>query len=563
MAGGPGKGSRSMRAALHYPDFRRLALSSAVSQVGDWLYNVALAVYVFDRTHSAAWVGAMTLLRLIPYVLFAPLGGMIADRFERRFVLVISDVVRAGLMTVLAFAVALDAPVLSIGLLALATTAAGTAYLPSTLALIPDVVGEDDLASANSLASFIQCVSIVIGPAIGGLLLAVAAPVWSFVANAVTFGLGALLTLRIRTRSRPEPRVAAGDDAPAPTFWSELAAGARVVAHQPVVRVLTSLAVGASFIYGVQTVVLVILAGERVGSSAGDVGFLYGALGLGGLVGAPVASRLAHHPRLGGIALGALGLTSLTIVALIPVEVAAVAFVLVFFAGIGEVVVDVISVTLLQRNLERDVVGRVFGVFDALTVGAMIAGSLIVAPLRNAFGYSGMLVVVAGLAPLLVLLQWRPLVEADRDSAFEYAHLERTVTDLRRVSLFGNMQIAALERLARGAEKERFAVGETILAKGDPANRCYTVLHGRVRVHEPDGDTLATLEEDDFFGEIGLLHETTRTASVTAASDCVLYSIDAGTFRAALDADTAASAVAFEAAGRRLSALGSRSGDGT
>jgi MFS family permease len=562
MAGGGGKGSRGMRAALHYPDFRRLALSSAVSQVGDWLYNVALTVYVFDRTHSAAWVGAMTLLRLIPYVLFAPLGGMIADRFERRMVLVVSDVVRTGVMAVLALAVAFDAPVLSIGLLALLTTAAGTAYLPATLALIPDVVDEDDLASANSVASFIQCVSIVIGPAIGGLLLAVAAPVWSFVANAITFGLGALLSLRIRTRSRPEPRLVETDGAPAPSFSSELAAGARVVADTPVVRVLTSLAVGASFIYGVQTVVLVILAGERVGSSAADVGYLYGALGLGGLVGAPIASRLAHHPRLGGIAFGALGLTALTIAALIPVEVAAVAFALVFLAGMGQVVVDVISVTLLQRNLERDVVGRVFGVFDALTVGAMILGSLIVAPLRNAFGYSGMLIIVAVLAPLLVLIQWRPLVEADRDSAFEYAHLERTVSDLRRVSLFGNLQIAALERLARGAEKERYVVGEPILVKGDPASRCYTVLHGQVRVHQPNGETVATLAEDDFFGEIGLLHETARTASVSAATDCVLYSVDADTFRAALDADTVASAVAFEAAGRRLSALGSRSADG-
>jgi CRP-like cAMP-binding protein len=106
-------------------------------------------------------------------------------------------------------------------------------------------------------------------------------------------------------------------------------------------------------------------------------------------------------------------------------------------------------------------------------------------------------------------------------------------------------------------------VGEPILVKGDPATRCYTVLHGHVRVHEPDGETLAILDEDDFFGEIGLLRDTTRTASVSAATDCVLYSIDAETFRAALDADTAASAVAFEAAGRRLSALGSRSAEGS
>ena len=72
-----------MLAALRHRDFRLLMASAAVSQVGDWLYNVALTVYVYDRTHSTAWIGFVTLLRLLPYVVLAPVGGVVADRYER------------------------------------------------------------------------------------------------------------------------------------------------------------------------------------------------------------------------------------------------------------------------------------------------------------------------------------------------------------------------------------------------------------------------------------------------------------------------------------------------
>jgi MFS family permease len=546
-----------MLTALRHADFRRLIASETVSQVGDWLYNVALAVYVFDRTHSAAWVGAMTLLRLVPYVLFAPFGGVIADRYERRAVLIYSDVLRMIVMGLLAAAVASNAPVILIGLLALATTAAGTAYTPATSAFLPDLVGEADLASANSLDSFVQGISIVVGPGLGALLLALTTPTWCFVVNTATFALGALISLLIRTRSHP--RVIESEEEHRNRFREELSEGARVVRGRGEVRVLISLGIGTQFIYGAQTVILVILAGERVGHDAANVGFLYGALGVGGVIGAPIAARLAQHARIGAVALTALACMSVTIAALIPVHEPLAAAALTLFAGAGQVVVEVISITMLQRNLERDVVGRVFGIEDALSVGAMILGSILVAPLVSGFGFAPMLVMIAALALVPVLVQMRSLVDADRDSAFEWAHRSRIVGDLRRVPLFANLHAAALELLASRATKERFAVGETIIAKGEDAQHCYTVLHGEVavRAEGPTSEIIGTLHEDDFFGEIGLLHHTTRTASVTAATDCVLYAIDADTFAAALDADASVGAVALEVAGRRLSAVGS------
>jgi len=401
----------------------------------------------------------------------------------------------------------------------------------------------------------VQSASIVVGPAIGALLLAVATPTWSFVANAGTFAVGALLTATVATRSRGG--AAADATGTVRRFLAELTGGARVLRESPVVRVLTSLAVGTAFVYGTQTVVLVIVAGERVGHSASSVGVLYVALGLGGLVGAPIGARLAHHPRLGGVALVALGVAAMPVALLWPVHNATLAFVLVTISGVGQVVVDVVTITQLQRTVANEVTGRVFGIVDALTVGGMIVGSLLVAPLRNAFGFGAMLFVVAAAGPALVLAQARSLVAGDRDAELAWSRLRRTVDDLQHVTLFAPLREGALERLARGAVKERFAVGETIVREGERGTTCYAVLHGRVAVRRggPSDEIVATLQETDHFGEIGMLHGVPRTATVTAATDCVLYAIDAETFRAALDADALVASQALEAAATRLSVL--------
>jgi MFS family permease len=544
-----------MLAALRHRDFRLLMSSSAVSQVGDWLYNVALTVYVYDRTHSAAWVGAITLLRLIPHLVLAPVGGVVADRYERRAVLLVSDLLCAAVMTALALAVAGGAPVIVIGLLATATTAAGTAYRPATVAMVPELLDEDELGAGNSLTSLIQSVAIVSGPALGALLLVIAAPVWSFVVNAASFALAALLTARIATRSRPT-RDSDAQTHPVRRFATELAVGARELIDQPVVRVLTSLAAGTAFVYGAQTVVLVLVA-NRLGHGSAGVGILYAALGLGGIIGAALAAGLAHQRRLGGIAFGALVVTSAPMIALAHVDTAGLAFALVTISGIGNVAVDVLTLTLLQRSVDNDIMGRVSGIYFASAIGALIVGSVVVAPLINTLGYTSMLAFVAVSAPLIVLVQLRSLLHADRDAELIWSQLQYVVEDLKRVSLFAPLREGALERLARGVKKERFGKGEVIILEGTVATTCYTVLHGSVDVRRggETGETITTLSENDHFGEIGLLHNVSRTATVTAATDCVLYAIDAATFRAALEADAIVASYALEGATARLAAL--------
>ena len=230
--------------------------ASAASQLGDWLYNAALLGYVYAATGSAAWVGVATIVRLLPYVLLGPVGGAVADRYPRRAVLLAGDVLRMLLMLVLAAVVAADGPiVLVIGLTAFASIA-GTAEKPAALALLPRLVGESRLGAANALLHTVQEMGVVIGPALGALLLVVAPDSVAFLANAATFAVSALLISRMRDRSAPRgERVGAA---------AQIAYGLRVVRQTRFAAPLFLLVAMVELTYGAQTVQLVVYAEQQL-----------------------------------------------------------------------------------------------------------------------------------------------------------------------------------------------------------------------------------------------------------------------------------------------------------
>ena len=200
------RSGRGVRAALRHRDYRFLLAASSVSQTGDWLYNVALLVWVYDATHSATWVAVVTVARLVPYVVVGPFGGVVADAYDRRTVLIVSDLVRAGLMFGLAAVTNVEGPVGIAALLACVTTAAGTAYRPSVVAMLPEIVGERDLAAANATEGLVENLSVVLGPAIGAGLVVVGTPTFSFVINGLTFLASAAFASRVKLRSRGSAR---------------------------------------------------------------------------------------------------------------------------------------------------------------------------------------------------------------------------------------------------------------------------------------------------------------------------------------------------------------------
>ena len=247
------------REILAIRDARRLISASAVSQLGDWLFNAALLGTVFATTGSARWVGAATICRLVPYVVLGPVGGVVADRYDRRTVLLTGDLARCVLMVGLAAVVETDGPVALLLVLTALASSAGAAERPAAMALLPRLVGEARLGPANALLHTVQDLGVVVGPAIGAVLLAVAPNSVAFLVNALTFAVSAALIWTIR---RPAVKTSARA---VESARLHLLQGLRTVRATPFVVPLLIVIAMAELTYGAQTVQLVVYAALRLG----------------------------------------------------------------------------------------------------------------------------------------------------------------------------------------------------------------------------------------------------------------------------------------------------------
>jgi predicted MFS family arabinose efflux permease len=378
-----------------YPHFARLLAALGVSQAGDWLYNLALLAYVDSQTHSATWLGLTTAARVAPIVMAGPLGGVLADRVDRRTLMIATDLVRAALMGLLALVAVLGLPVVLAPLLAALATLAAVPHPPSVAASTPQLVDEQDLPAANAARAAIGPTCIVVGPALGAVLLLLGPPSLAFALNGVTFVLSALLIATIPAGPAFRPAAGAGsaDATPRAGVLHDLRVGARALLAQPAACRLVGADIACSLVYGAQTVLLLLVA-QRLGLGADGYGYLLGAMGLGGVLGAAAAGRVA------GGAAGPGALVAALLCVAIPLPLMAAtggllpALVLSLVGGAGAVVVEVIVETGLQRALPEDVLGRAYGFALPAALGGIVAGSL-AAPV---------LVAVAGLGGALALL---------------------------------------------------------------------------------------------------------------------------------------------------------------
>jgi predicted MFS family arabinose efflux permease len=381
-------------AALKNRPFRRLAAALAASQIGDWSYNVALLMLVFERTGSASWVALTTAARVVPMVALGPLGGVVADRFDRRRVMIASDIVRMGLMAALAFVAFAGLPIVLLPLLAAAATAADTPYRPAVAATTPRLVADADLPMANALRSGIGAAGIVVGPGLGALLLVIASPAAAILANAGTFAVSALLVASIGAG----PAFAPGADAASrASVLTDLREGAAALRRSVPVLLVVGADIAVSAVYGAQTVLLVLL-GRELGGGHG-YGLLIGAIGAGGLIGAGLGGRVASMHRSTAALLGALLAVAATMGLLGVSTSLPVAMALAAVGGSGAVVVEVLAETRIQRLLDESVLARAYGLALPAGLAGIVAGALIAAPLASALGLTGAFIAIgAGVA---------------------------------------------------------------------------------------------------------------------------------------------------------------------
>jgi MFS family permease len=542
----PGHVISAFSGAVRNAEVRRVELAWGAAIFAEWAHFVALGVFAYEDGGASA-VGVAGLVRLLPAAVIAPFAASLGDRFRReRFLLAMTLVGLVALAgSALAFFLSAEFLVYAFAaLLGLATTL----IRPTLQALLPSLARtSEELIASNGATSTIESLGTLVGPLAAGVLVSVADAGLVFSVGAGALLLAAVPLARVRVEGRID-LVADGGDA-----RSVLVAGFRAIARTARTRLVVGLIVAQTFVRGCLNV-LIVVAAYRVLDAGGDaVGYMTAAIGVGGLLGAIGAMTLGGR-RLAvpfGIALVFWGLP----VALIgPWPELAVAIVLLAIVGAANSVEDVAVFTLLQRLVPDEVLTRVLGVVWSLAMGGVAVGSIAAPVVVEILGAQPAFVVVGAILPVLTALTYRRLVAIDREVA-PAPELEL----IDRVPMFAPLSVAAKERVAANLVPLSVNAGELVIRAGEAGDRFYIVGAGELEIL---GDDLhETAHKADYFGEIALLRDVPRTATVKALVDSELYALQRDDFLAAVTGHSAAHAaghaVAEERLGRTREAQGS------
>lgn len=510
-------------AVFRNQDLRRLELAWAWSIVGHWAYIVGVSVYAYDVGGKAA-VGLIFALRLVPAALLAPFAGLLADRYRRELVLLVSTMVRVVLVGAATLCVLLDAPPAAVYALAVATAIATVPFRSAQAALMPTLARTPgELTAANAVASTIESLAIFVGPMLAGLALSVASTATVFALNAAALMVAVALLARLHVpHVERQPEIEAG------TILHEAAAGFRTIGRDSSLRVLIGLFSAQTFVAGALQVYIVVMAFEVFDRGDAGVGFLNSAMGVGALIGGVAALSLTGAARLSlPFALGVLG-WGVPLILLGAGPQLGIALMLFVLVGVGNSVVDVAGFTLVQRAVPDRVLARVFGVIQMLWWLSLALGALVAPALVGWLGIDTALVATGICLVLLVALLWRSLAVIDASAIGPEA------TELRilaSVPIFAPLPGMSLEHVAGRLVPLRVDAGAVIVREGDAGDRFYIVAEGEVDVTQ-SGAKLTTLGTGGYFGEIALLRDVSRTATVTAHTNVVLYALDRDDFLA-------------------------------
>jgi MFS family permease len=530
-------------------DLRRIELAFATSETGEWAAIIALSVYAYDAGGAGA-VALVGFVRLLPATLGAPFTALLADRQSRIAVMLGSDLARAAAMGLAAACAFAGLPAALVFALAALVSLISTAFRPAQAAVLPSLArSPTELTAANVASSTVESVASFAGPAVGGIVVALTSPAVVFAGNGVAFAVSALLLLGIGRDAPPGgPKVHGAIPAAA-------LAGFRTIALDSRLRVLVGLAGAQTLVAGALNVLVVVAAYELLDAGDTTVGWLYAALGVGGVAGAFGALGMVGQRRLAaafGVGVVFWG-APIALMAAWTDQIGAL--ILLAVVGAANTVVDVASLTLIQRTVPDEMLGRVFGVLESLIVGGIAVGSILAAPLVAGLGVRGALIATGLFLPILAALVWRRLMWLD-----ELADVpEEGLAAVRAVSFFAPLPGVVLEELASSLVPVHVDPGEEIVRQGEPGDRFFLVAHGRLDV-VMDGRPATQLGPGDYFGEIALMRDVPRTATVRARDDVLLYALERDQFLSAVTGYPESAEACDAVVATRLARLRPRSG---
>lgn len=522
------------RRSRHAAGVRRVIYAEMVSGLGDGVFWVGILVLLFDRGVGAGGFALAVFARLGPRALISAPAGVLADRMDRRQLLIFLDVIRAALMLALAGAAAADAGLVVVLGLVLASYTFAAPARPALSAALPAVAGEDSLSSANALVGSVRQLMTFAGPLVGAIVLQVASPAAAFAANAACFALSAVILLFVPRLS--EPRISSTETLTShrASWLGQLSEGWDEVRANAGLSVVMRLVFVMYAVRGAELVLYVLVAEELLGLGTAGVGVLTGAVGLGALCALPLANRFAEAERLTLLMVTTLASTALPLALLAWLRSPVLAGAGLVVTGLGIVAFEVLSLVLLQRLCRRELLGRIYGVVGNATNAGKLSGALAAPLLVSAVGLRASLVVIAVLLMSGGLASIPKLIVLSRSANTRRAELRPITQTLAMLEVFDGASSSALERLAASVTVERLASGTVVVRQGDPADDLFVVREGDFAVLDADRP-INKMTVGDWFGEIGLLQRTPRTATVVAESDAVVWRIPGDTFLSALE----------------------------
>jgi MFS family permease len=552
----------AMAGVFRNPSLRRLNLALVGSVIGDWAFSVAIGVYAFKNGGATA-LGVISVVRYLTMAVLASVLAVLADRLDRRRLMIGADVVRAVLAFVAAAIVLADGPALPVYALSVLIGIVGLTFRPAQAALLPSLVrNPSELTAANVASSTINSIGFFVGPMIAGLMLAFTDVGSVMVFNALTFVWSAAMVFGVRPttvviettqdlETVTEVDAAADDQEPADQepadqagMFAGMSDGYRLIFRNRDLRLIVALYVAQTIVAGCSAVYEVTIALDLLEMSDSGVGVLDAALGVGGLIGSFVALMLSQRGKLSrdfgiGVALWAAPLLLVTAFASIPA-----ALITMMLIGIGNSMVDVNAETIIQRLVPEDVLGRVFGALDGAAIAGMAIGAAIMPVMIATIGLRSGLLIIAVAVTLLVVLTIPGLVRVDQT-----ALAPEGLDLIKGVAMLAVLPEHVIERLARTSERVTVPAGSLVFAEGDEGDRFYIVESGVAQVSK-SGRPVADLSAGESFGEIALIRDVPRTASVAALTDLTARAIDRRHFLAAVTGHADASRQAELVIGR-------------
>jgi MFS family permease len=530
----------ALGAAVRNENVRRVELAWGAAIAAEWAHFVALGVFAYEEGGAAA-VGVAGLVRLLPAGAIAPFAASFGDRFRReRFLLAMSLIGAAALAG--SAAAAFSGDEILVFVFAAVVGLSSTLFRPALQALLPSLARTpEELIASNGATSTIESLGTLIGPVTAGVLVAVADVGAVFAVGAVTLLGAAALLARVHVEGRINLTASPEDE----SAREMIAAGFRTIAETPGARLIVGLVAAQAFVRGCLNVLIVVAVFRVLDGDASDVGYLTAAIGVGGLLGA--FGAMALEGRRLAVPFGlSLVFWGAPIALIAPRPYFGAAVLLLAVVGAANSVEDVAVFTLLQRIIPDDILTRVLGIVWGLAMGAVALGSIVAPALVEAIGPRAAFFVVGAILPLLALGSYRRLAEMDSRIAPAAAELEF----IDQVPMFAPLSVAAKERVAANLVPLSVPAGEVVIRAGDAGDRFYIVGEGELDI-DADG-VHGTARRADYFGEIALLRDVPRTATVTAAVDSELYALQREDFLAAVTGHSAAHAAGQEVAEARL-----------